>query len=51
MQKLPLNSPGLLNTFVKAETTKFFGFATKITDIQIVVEIADANHRFIASMR
>jgi hypothetical protein len=33
MQKSPLNSPGLLNTYLKAETTKFFGFAMEITEI------------------
>jgi hypothetical protein len=33
MQKFPLNSTGLLNTYVKAKTTKFFGFAKKIAEI------------------
>jgi hypothetical protein len=34
MQKLPLkNSAGLLDTFVKVKTMKFFGLATEITKI------------------
>ncbi len=52
MQKLPLNSAGLLDTYVKAKTTKFFGVATKITKIyEFFFETANINHRFIASMR
>jgi hypothetical protein len=31
MQQSPLNSAGLLDTYVKAKTTKFFGLATEIT--------------------
>jgi hypothetical protein len=31
MQKLPLNSAGLLNTYVKEKMRKFFGFAMEIT--------------------
>jgi hypothetical protein len=52
MQKSPLNSAGLLDTYLKAKTTKLFAFATEITEIyQFLVEIANANHCFIASMR
>jgi hypothetical protein len=52
MQKSPLkNSAGLLDTYVKAKTTKFFSLATEIKNIRIFVQIADTNHRFIASMR
>jgi hypothetical protein len=29
MKKLPLNSAGLSNTYVKGKTTKFFSFATE----------------------
>jgi hypothetical protein len=31
MQKSPFNSAGLLDTYVKAKTTKFFNLATEIT--------------------
>ncbi len=31
MQKSSFNSSGLLDTYVKAKTTKFFGLATEIT--------------------
>jgi hypothetical protein len=51
MQKSPLNSAGLLDTYVKAKTTKFFGLATEITKISDFFKIANKNHRFIASMR
>jgi hypothetical protein len=37
MQKSPLNSAGLLNTYVKAKTTMFFGFAMEITKIYKVM--------------
>jgi hypothetical protein len=30
MQKSPLNSAGLLNTYVKAKTTKFFGLEANL---------------------
>jgi hypothetical protein len=33
MQKLPYNSAEHSDTFVKAKTTKCFGFATEITEI------------------
>jgi hypothetical protein len=32
MQKLPKNNAKLSNTYVKAKTTMFFGFATKNTE-------------------
>jgi hypothetical protein len=31
MQKLPFNRAGLLDTYVKAKTTKYFGLVTEIT--------------------
>jgi hypothetical protein len=34
MQKSPENSAGPSDTYVKAKTMKFFGFATEITEIQ-----------------
>jgi hypothetical protein len=34
MQKLPENSAGPSDTYVKAKTMKFFGFAMEITEIQ-----------------
>jgi hypothetical protein len=33
MKKLPLNSAGLSDTSMKGETTKFFAFATEISDL------------------
>jgi hypothetical protein len=34
MQKSPENSAGPSDTYVKAKTMKFFGFATEIIEIQ-----------------
>jgi hypothetical protein len=39
------------NTYVKAKTTMFFGFATETMEITNFLEIANGIHRFIASMR
>jgi hypothetical protein len=33
MKKSPLNSTGLLDTYVNAKKTKFFGFAMEITKL------------------
>jgi hypothetical protein len=50
MQKLPLNR-AKKNIYVKAKTTKFFGFATGTTEITNFFEkIANGIHCFIASM-
>jgi hypothetical protein len=47
MKKSPENRAKLSNTYVKAKTTMFFGFAAEIKNFW---EIANGNHRFIASM-
>jgi hypothetical protein len=39
------------NTYVKAKTTMFFGFAKETTEIGNFLEITNRIHRFIASMR
>jgi hypothetical protein len=36
------------NTYVKAKTMMFFNFATEITEITILLEIANGIHCFIA---
>jgi hypothetical protein len=41
----------LSNTYVKAQTTMFFGFATETMEIMNFLEIANGIHCFIASMR
>jgi hypothetical protein len=51
MQKYPRYSAGLCDTYVKAKTMKFVGFATENTGIVFFLFIANANHRFIASLR
>jgi hypothetical protein len=54
MQKSPLkNRAGLLDTYVKAKTTNFFGLAMEKKKYMnfFVVVIANIKHRFIASMR
>jgi hypothetical protein len=51
IQKSPLNSPELQDTYVKAWWQRFWLCYGNNGNIQIFVEIANANTRFFASMR
>jgi hypothetical protein len=49
MQKLPKNRAKLSNTYVKAKTTMFFGFATEtMKNKEFFWEIANGIHRIYA---
>jgi hypothetical protein len=51
MQKSPSNSAGLLDTYVKAKMTKFFGLATEITkytNFSLNCQDKSTLHRFYA---